>query len=181
MTKQKEKEKECYKIYYDLDNTLALFSEKGKEKESLKAMYKKGFFANLEPIEEDLNDLIKDLQANHFEIHILSNCINTPYCKTEKLEWVKKHLPAIKENNIHLLPQGSIKANHVDVKDSFLVDDYKKNLLEWQNKGGYAIKKSSRIRTKGKYRSIYSHYSIYTAMAYTLCDALRDTNSKDNN
>lgn len=152
------------KIFYDMDNTIALFSIKGREGESLEKMYEKDFFNNLKVIENSQLVLKLLVKIGH-EVHILSACIDSEHCEKEKLEWLEKHFPFIKKENIHFLPVGQNKAEHIknlgiEVKDSYLVDDYSKNLNEWSKYNGIPVKK--RFSEKGGWNYIVrNHVDIF--------------------
>lgn len=130
-----------FKIFFDLDGTLADFEGSG----GISKMWKKGFFQNLVPYPNGL-EIVKSLYDAGHEIFVLSACINSKYCKAEKMEWIGKYLPFVKNENIHLIPTGSSKAEYAESlygkldKNCILFDDYKTNLYEWRNAGGSAIK-----------------------------------------
>lgn len=147
-------------IYYDLDNTLAIFSIKGKESDSLEQMFNKGFFRNL-PIMENVMETLSALMFDGHDVHLLSACINSPYCKSDKLEWIENYLPFIPKENIHLISVGTNKAEHIgNIKNSILIDDFHKNLKEWEQAGGIAIKK--RYSNKKGYKHIIkNHLEIF--------------------
>ena len=129
------------KIFYDIDNTLAIFSTKNQEGESLERMFEKGFFLNLKPMEQ-IQEVLAGLMYGGHEVYLLSACIDSPYCKPEKKKWIKKYLPFIPEENIFLVPVGTNKAEAIgNVTGTILVDDYKKNLQQWQQAGGIPVKK----------------------------------------
>lgn len=134
------------KIFVDMDGTVANFYEK---EDCLERMYEEGFFYNLQPmmLVQDLNDKVKNGEINPENLYILSACINTPYCMREKRDWVYKHLPFIPSRNIILIRVGENKASMVEffldtelTKEDTLIDDYTKNLEEWEFAGGHGIK-----------------------------------------
>ena len=148
------------KIFYDMDNCLALFSRKGMEKIAVKDMYKKGYFRNL-PTMENAVQTLAGLILEDYDIHILSACINSEYCKSEKLEWIEEYFPFIEKENIHLCKVGQNKAEVIgDVEGAILIDDYHKNLVEWEKAGGVAIKKRSSEKSGYKY-VIKNHFEIF--------------------
>ena len=137
-------------FYFDMDNTILEWCPYGKNEEWVEKGYplKKGFFENLKMFEGS-DIVIKTLKEIGFDVKILSACESTPYCKPEKLKWLKKNLPFIKKNDIHLILNGETKSSFCKSADHILIDDYGKNLKEWHEKGGLAIKKS----TSGKKKS----------------------------
>ena len=148
------------KIFYDMDNTIAIFSIKGREGEALERMFEKGFFANL-PIMQDVQETLAGLMYEGHEVFLLSACINSPYCKVDKMKWIEKYLPFIPEENIYLVPVGTNKAEAIgNVENAYLVDDYSKNLIEWEQAGGIPVKK--RFSNKSKWKNIVkNHMDIF--------------------
>lgn len=129
-------------IYFDMDNTLAIFSYFGNDDEALKKANRKGFYRNLQCFEE-APGVIETLQMIGFRVKILSVYLDTKYCKEEKVAWIEYHLPSIKKEDIVLVPKGDKKTDYVeDIKHSILVDDYFGNLITWMEEGGLAIKKT---------------------------------------
>ena len=128
-------------IYFDLDNTLALFSPYG-DPDSLRKMWHKGFYRNL-PCFREVPYVLNELKNQGFNIKILSSCINSPYCVTEKIEWVLNHLPFIPPEDIVLVPEGEDKIAYIPTpKRSILVDDFYKNITGIYRVGGVGIKKT---------------------------------------
>ena len=147
-------------LFYDLDNTLALFSIKGQEGEALERMFEEGFFRNL-PILNNAMEALAGLMWEGHDVHILSACINSPFCKAEKLEWIAQFLPFIEPHNIHLCDVGQNKAEMIgDVVGTILVDDYHKNLEQWTEAGGIAVKKRFSEK-KGYERVVRDHMEIF--------------------
>lgn len=129
-------------IYFDMDNTLCIFSYNGRDDIALQKAKRKGFYRNLQCFEE-APIVIETLQAIGFNIKVLSSCINTTYCKPEKIAWIKYHFPSIKEEDIILVENGHNKAEYIeDISTSILIDDYYVNLMNWMDAGGVAIKKT---------------------------------------
>ena len=143
-----------------MDNTLAIFSRKGKENKSLESMFEQGFFLNLE-IMENVSATLEKLAKKGYSVNILSACINSEHCKKEKIEWIRQYLPFIPASNIYLCDVGVNKAEFIgDVKNSLLVDDYWKNLVDWEKAGGIPIKKRSSSKNGWKW-IIRDHSDIW--------------------
>ena len=129
-------------IYFDMDNTLAIFSYFGNDEEALKKANRKGFYRNLACFEE-APAVIEVLQKIGFKVKILSVYLDTKYCKDEKVSWIEYHIPSIDLKDIVLVPKGDKKTDYVDdINHSILVDDYYANLMTWMEEGGLAIKKT---------------------------------------
>jgi hypothetical protein len=56
-----------------------------------------------------------------------------------KLDWLKKHLPTVTFDEIHILDYGVPKSTVVKVKGAILVDDEARNREEWTRAGGTAV------------------------------------------
>ena len=140
-------------IYFDMDGVQADF-DKALEGQ-FERMYQKGFFRNLEVIGNP-NKVFKALQEKGFEVYILSACVDSPYCEIEKIEWLREHCPSIKRENIILCKVGENKTDFIKtpIYRSVLVDDYKVNLLKWQEEGGHAIKFGRVFKTHRPYAQI---------------------------
>ena len=148
------------KLFYDMDNTIALFSHKNNPNIALERMFEKGYFRNL-PIMPNTMETLSGLQWEGHDVYILSACIDTPYCKTEKQQWLSHYLPFIPKENIILCEIGQNKAEIVgNVKNCILVDDYHKNLIEWEKAGGIPVKKRSSNKGKWQY-VVKNHFDIF--------------------
>lgn len=136
-------------IFFDLDNTLAKFSENREHERFIVAekMWEKGFFRNLQPF-PNIRFVIEELQKDH-EVYILSACIDSPHVHKEKIEWVHEYLPSIADSEIILIPCNQSKADHAKkfLGEShlnprhWLVDDYELNLDDWASNGGSTVKR----------------------------------------
>ena len=141
------------KIFVDMDGTVANFFEK---EDCLERMYEENFFLNLKPLAfaEYINELTTYMEN---DIYILSACVDTPYCRQEKTDWLEEYIPFIKEENIILCNIGENKAeiikemlNRELTQDDVLYDDYTKNLNEWEHAGGHGIKALNGINNTTK-------------------------------
>lgn len=130
-------------LYYDMDNTTCLWCEKDEDSRALERVYEEGYFLNLPPI-DNIEQTIKALIEVGLDVHIISACVESPYCKPEKRLWVARYLPWIKEENIHLCAMGEDKSRYVtgNIANAILIDDYKNNLNAFQRAGGMVVKKS---------------------------------------
>jgi len=140
--KSKNLKPEEVTIFFDMDNTLCLFSVYGKEQESLIKMYSQGFYRNLQCFSE-APYVVETLQKIGFHIKILSACIETPFVKKEKYDWIKYHFPTIQDEDIILVPANTPKSTYItDIEHSILVDDFGVNIQDVYDAGGIGIKKS---------------------------------------
>lgn len=131
-------------LFLDLDGTLAKFNSK---RNALKRFDNEiGFFANLKPYKyiEFVNELATKENVN---VYIISATPNEQADK-DKLIWIKKYLNQINEKNICFCRLNENKAKVIKDKlnitidnNCLLLDDYTKNLIEWQNFNGIGIKR----------------------------------------
>lgn len=133
-------------LFFDMDNTLFIFSVNSRDDISLKLQENEGFFKNLKPMNGAPETLLK-LKDLGFNIYILSACMDNEYCEKEKKESLHIHFPFIDEKNMIFTKHGENKAERItsmgiDIKKSILIDDYYVNLLNWMELGGLAIKKT---------------------------------------
>ena len=129
------------KIFLDLDGTLAKFNVRNALKRFDNEV---GFFANLGAYKGI--DIVDKL-ARLGNIYIISASPNEQADK-DKMQWIEKYLPNVPQENITLCRLGENKAKIIENKYNFkidkncyLLDDYTKNLTEWEQVGGTGIKR----------------------------------------
>jgi len=97
----------------------------------------KGFWSNLgwKPNAKRLHDFIM-----RYNPHVLSAYTGRdPTSKVGKMKWLKKNA-SFKRANIHLVLRSQKKSYATtDEKPNVLIDDYDKNIREWQAAGGIGI------------------------------------------
>ena len=133
------------KIFLDLDGTLAKFNVRNalKRFESEKGFFAKlGAYKNIEKINE---------MAKNGNVYIISASPNI-YADLDKMTWIKKYLPNVKKENVIFCRLGINKARYIEHKlnikidkECYLLDDYTKNLNEWENAGGTGIKRITSV------------------------------------
>lgn len=129
-------------IIFDMDNTLCLYSVNGDDETALKQMWNKNYYKNL-PCFAEAPSVIEALQRMGFRIKILSACISSKYCRKEKMDWIHYHLSSIKDEDILLVENGENKSKYIeDIYTTILIDDYYKNIMNWYDAGGVAVKKT---------------------------------------
>lgn len=142
------------KIFLDLDGTLAKFNVRNALQRFDK---EKGFFAKLGAYKgiEKVNSL-----ANEYSLYIISASPNEQ-ADIDKMTWIEKFLPNIKKKNIVLCRLGENKAQvikkalNIDIDNKcVLLDDYTKNLEQWQELGGIGIKRLTSVadNSTGKWK-----------------------------
>ena len=137
-------------IYCDLDEVLvdvrsgadaALggnFATAGKKERWSIINNTKGFWQDLgwKPNAKRLYDFI-----SKYDPHVLSAyTARDPSSKNGKMSWLKKHTK-FKRVNIHLVLRAQKKdyAKNKDGSSNILIDDYIKNIREWESAGGIGI------------------------------------------
>ena len=136
-------------IYCDLDEVLVDFMRGAnaavggdfvkidKDERWNKVNQTKGFWANLgwKPNAKRLHDFIIK-----YNPHVLSAYTGRdPTSKVGKMKWLKKNA-GFKRGNIHLVLRSQKKDfATTDDKPNVLIDDYDKNIREWEAKGGIGI------------------------------------------
>lgn len=140
-------------IFFDIDGTLARFHD--TEHNYIEAMWQQGFYKNLEPFEnivEAVNYLSKRSEKYGIKIAVMSAYLDTdpPFVQKEKMEWIHQYLPNV--NDIRLVPAGSDKSEfiHNNETEAWLVDDYNKNLIEWEKQGFHSIKFVNDVNDQGR-------------------------------
>ena len=108
----------------------------------------KGFFAKLGAYKniEHINEIAK--KGN---IYIISASPNEQADNDKKI-WIEKYLNNIPKENIILCRLGENKAKYIENKLNIkidktcvLLDDYTKNLVEWESIGGLGIKRLTTV------------------------------------
>lgn len=140
------------RIYVDMDGTLCRFHD--TEHKYVEAMWTQGFYINLKPFEEFLNGLGVCIDRNpNTEFFILSAMLDTepPFVEDEKREWIHRYLPQIDDEHMIFTSSGKNKTDYIKEINSecVLIDDYNKNLNEWRDSGGNAIKFINDINNRG--------------------------------
>ncbi len=139
-------------LYIDMDGTLARFHD--ADKMFIEAMWTPGFYVNLKPF-ENLVDAIKLFKERNpdTDVYVLSAVLDTdpPFIVGEKNEWFDKYLPEISRDHRIYTRAGEDKSDYIDmaVKECFLLDDFNKNLYEFENAGGNGIKFHNDINHRG--------------------------------
>lgn len=132
-------------IFIDMDGVLARFEEQPKALDRF--VNEKGFFTRLD-LTAFAKKLQKQLANNEIDTNRVAILTASPnkQADNDKLLWIKKHLPQIK--NIVIVREGEQKAKFA--KNNILIDDYTRNLEFWLKNGGYGIKAINKHNGKTK-------------------------------
>ena len=136
-------------LYVDMDGTLTEFSYVN----DLQDLYQQGYFLNLKP-QQSVIEGITEFMVKYpwIPVYILSAFLgDSKYALQEKIEWMQTHMPQMPSDHYLFVKCGETKAL-VPQKDenANLLDDYSKNLLEWENAGFHGIKLLNGINGKGR-------------------------------
>ncbi len=140
------------RVFIDMDGTLCRFHD--TDHNYIERMWEKGFYIGLKPFEELVKAISLCADRNpDVEFYVLSAVLETepPFAEDEKRQWVQEHIPQIKPERMIFVPAGADKASFIENfdKNCYLLDDYNKNLREWQNAGGTSIKFINDINNRG--------------------------------
>lgn len=141
------------RLFLDMDGTLARFHD--VDKTFIEAMWQPGFYANLKPF-ENMVEGVKIFIKEHpdVEVYVLSAVLDTdpPFVIDEKNAWLDKYLPEIEWKNRIFVPAGENKAEALGNlgPNDYLIDDYNKNLHEFEAAGAHSIKFRNDVNHQGK-------------------------------
>lgn len=141
-------------LFVDMDGTLAEFRSISKIEE----LYEQGYFENLAPLPEVVKAVKNIVAQGQVRVYILSSVLSdSKYALDEKNRWLDRYLPEIPEEDRFFPVCGESKVDYFDGRvnaDHFLLDDYSKNLHDW-DPPGRGIKLSNGIN--GRHGSWKSH------------------------
>ncbi len=127
-------------LYVDMDGTLCVF----ENVDTLETLYEEGYFKNRPPMRNVIEAVEKICSSKQVDVYILSAYLSdSEFALREKKEWLNEYLPFIDPEHMIFLPCGTNKAESITrqlTKNDYLLDDYTKNLVEWENGGGTGIK-----------------------------------------
>lgn len=144
------------RVFFDMDGVLAQW----QDGTPFEVVCSPGYFKNL-PTEQNVLNAFRLLAAEEsIDLHILSAVLPEAHNTAEKQEWLQNKLGGVvKQENIHFVPVTARKSEVLGgiTKEDILIDDYSKNIQEWQEDGGIAVKmfNSSNGRS-GKYYGAYT-------------------------
>ena len=139
-------------LYVDMDGTLARFHD--AEKRFIEEMWTPGFYVNMKPFENLTAGLALFIEQNpDVEVYLLSAVLDTdpPFIRGEKNQWMDAYLPEIDGLHRIYTRAGEDKSQYIDMENNecFLLDDYNKNLYEFETAGGLGIKFCNDINHRG--------------------------------
>lgn len=141
------------RLYLDMDGTLARFHD--VDKTFIEAMWQQGFYEGLQPFENILGAVRLFMERHpEVEVYVLSAVLDTdpPFVVGEKNAWLDRYLPEVPAERRIFTRAGHNKAEYIGQigpKD-YLLDDYNKNLREFQMSGAHSIKFRNDVNHQGK-------------------------------
>lgn len=132
------------RIFFDMDGTLnnitkALLDDNGKVQ--IEKIYKnKGFYEKIEPENNMVETLRQLFEKTDYEIYIISACElgDPPGFEQQKNNWLDKNkIPVPLSNRIYVgFDEKKTDCIPGGIQDGdILIDDYNKNLEEWESEG----------------------------------------------
>ncbi len=155
-------------LYVDMDGTLCRFYERAMCVEKCR---EPGFFRSLSPYEnlvkalQILSNSVLDVKEN-FRVCILS-AVYDDSAGADKEYWIRKYI----SDDIPVFFSGldvkkSVFAGNLYgtnrlSKDDYLLDDYSKNLIEWSEAGGTAVKFGNELNGRGWNGHNFRGHTVY--------------------
>lgn len=144
------------RVFVDMDGTLARFHDHILDEDgavALELVYEEDFFLQLKPF-SSLVEAVRLLAArDDVEVYILSAVANGDFLE-QKNAWIARHLPEIPPERRVFTPMGQNKSTYVSslTRADVLLDDYNKNLRDWERAGGAAVKCVNNVNNRGQGR-----------------------------
>lgn len=139
-------------VYVDMDGVLAKWNTEASIEEVATA----GYFRGCAPMANMLKAIDMLISENICKVYILSAVFRDEHSATDKHIWLDKYLPSMEYSNRLFVPYGDSKYEYIKERGSnkpFLIDDFTKNLLEWE---GIGIKCLNGINnTKGTWKGYF--------------------------
>jgi hypothetical protein len=165
------------RLFVDLDGTAAEWRMAASNEE----LYESGYFASLAPNIEVCNAVKRLATTPNVEVYIISAVNNSIYTIRDKNIWVDTHLskyiPRI------YVPYGERKSRYVPGgirKNDVLLDDYTKNLIEWRDSGGTALKVLNGINnTNGTWTGAKCRYDSANNILTEICSLWSDAEASE--
>ena len=139
-------------LFIDIDGTLARFHD--ADKTFIEAMWTPGFYISLKPFENLVAAVKLFIEKNpDVEVYVLSAVLDTepPFVVDEKNKWLDIFLPEIDREHRIFTRAGEDKSAYLDMQghECYLLDDYNKNLYEFEHAGGSGIKFHNDVNHRG--------------------------------
>ena len=130
-------------IYVDMDGVLAKWEEVSEEETHLE-----GYFASRKP-EINIINLVKRLKAEGFDVRILSAVYSDNHSAKDKEAWLSYN--GLSDFEKIFVPYGEEKTSYIKKKSlNVLIDDFGKNLNQWEKAGYLPVKFMNQINSRPK-------------------------------
>ena len=149
------------RLFIDMDGTLARFYDQAK---CVEKMMEPGFFLNLQPYEATVNAVKLLCARDDLRLFVLST-VDGDAARNDKRIWIAEkigpELPCL------FCASGQSKADYVRdsfgglTEDDYLLDDYSRNLVEWESAGGRGIKFVNELNCRGWNGLNYGGHRIF--------------------
>lgn len=96
-------------------------------------------------INDSIGSIQRIIDSGKYEVSILSHVTSLEEA-IEKVNFIRNHFSDI---TVIPVPRAISKTKMVQTKGSILIDDYKHNLVEWEEEGGIAILFSPELKELG--------------------------------
>ena len=103
------------------------------------------FLKDCLPINDSINCIQKIIDSKLFNVNILSH-VNSLNEAIAKIEYIRKYF---KDITFIPVPKKISKTKMVHTNDSYLIDDYKGNLVEWEKSGGIGVRFNTELEANG--------------------------------
>lgn len=134
-------------LYIDVDGTLTAWREKAGPDLWMCPDY----IWSCERL-ENVIEAVKLLISRYKKVKFLSASVSEK-ASYEKKKFLKDIFGALSEEHFIFIPYGKDKSDYVDPAMGILLDDYSVNCLNWEEKGGLAIKLRNNCNAKnGKWK-----------------------------
>lgn len=137
------------RYFIDMDGTLAVYISKEYAWWQIESI-----FRYLE-LQKNVVKAVKDLIHKGEEVYIITAYHkSTPKVKEDKIYWLSKHLPEIDLNHQIYTFCGEDKTSYIPdgVKSTdILLDDFNRNLENWRETGGTAVKLLNGLNSKASW------------------------------
>ena len=149
------------RLLIDMDGTVARFYEQAK---CIEKMYEPGFFSGLYPYENMIEAVKLLLKRDDLELYFLSS-VDGESARADKKNWINMQLgidvPCMFCNTDRSKAGFVLETLGPITKTDYLLDDYSRNLLEWEEAGGTALKFINELNGRGWNGSNFNGNRIY--------------------
>lgn len=158
-------------VFFDMDGVLNVYDKTVYNTDNLEETPEfidptKHYYLNVPADQRALEIFNLCLNQDNFDVYILSSCHKRSSIfiaqRNDKLAWLDKHIPTFNKNHFITIPVGKSKAEFVAnmlgrerlSNIDILIDDYSKNLNEWNVLNGQGLKYFNSENTLDSYNGL---------------------------